>query len=403
MASITERITKDGRRTYRIRYRLAHGMPEHSKTWVPPESWSDKMIERELPKIAAAFERQCRNGNHQTRAEAKQAQLEEQQKNEKILTVSQYCARVFMPNKQLACTPNTIESFKANLRLHIEPFIGSIPMSEVGVADLSAILLQMQHTGFAHASVSKVYMLLSLIFKSAYMLDMIQANPMDRVQKPKQSKDEKAISEPEAYNTQELQSLIDFMRAEPLQWRVMVLLLIYTGCRKGEASSLQWQDVDFDAATITIARSLNYTKTEGIYTGTPKNGHTRVVDIPADLVQLLREHRKDQATRAISQWVFSQRNGEAIHPQSIVRYLHKVEQRTGLNHLHAHKLRHSFASLAIQSGADILSVSEILGHSDTSTTLRIYSHASQESKKRASNIFQNALSSYNKGEETAGQ
>lgn len=69
----------------------------------------------------------------------------------------------------------------------------------------------------------------------------------------------------------------------------------------------------------------------------------------------------------------------------------KFGERYGINDLHPHKLRHSFASVAITSGADIASVSEKLGHSDKAVTLRMYTHADAECMKRASNIFRDAL------------
>lgn len=80
-----------------------------------------------------------------------------------------------------------------------------------------------------------------------------------------------------------------------------------------------------------------------------------------------------------------------MHPQSPTRYLKKFSERYGIPGLHPHKLRHSFASVAITNGADIASVSEKLGHSDKAVTLRMYTHADQDSIKRASQIFRDAI------------
>ena len=71
--------------------------------------------------------------------------------------------------------------------------------------------------------------------------------------------------------------------------------------------------------------------------------------------------------------------------------MQKFAARYGIQELHPHKLRHSFASIAITNGADIASVSEILGHSDKAVTLRMYTHADQASMTRASNIFREAI------------
>lgn len=80
-----------------------------------------------------------------------------------------------------------------------------------------------------------------------------------------------------------------------------------------------------------------------------------------------------------------------MHPQSPTRYLKKFSERCGIPGLHPHALRHIFASIAITNGADVASVSEKLGHSDKAVTLRMYTHADQESMKRASQIFREAL------------
>ena len=80
-----------------------------------------------------------------------------------------------------------------------------------------------------------------------------------------------------------------------------------------------------------------------------------------------------------------------MHPQSPTHYLKMFAKRYKIEGLHPHKLRHSFASVAITNGADIASVSEKLGHTDKAVTLRMYTHADQESIKRASQIFRDAV------------
>ena len=91
-------------------------------------------------------------------------------------------------------------------------------------------------------------------------------------------------------------------------------------------------------------------------------------------------------------YVFTQEGSpEPIHPQSPARYLQNFARKYGVQGLHPHKLRHSFASIAITSGTDIASVSEKLGHTDKAVTLRMYTHADQESIKRASQIFRDAI------------
>lgn len=89
--------------------------------------------------------------------------------------------------------------------------------------------------------------------------------------------------------------------------------------------------------------------------------------------------------------MFTQQNGEPMHPQSPTRDLKKLFKKCGVPDLHPHKLRHTFASVAITAGADVANVSETLGHSDKAMTLRIYTHADAASRKRAAQIFRDAI------------
>ena len=86
-----------------------------------------------------------------------------------------------------------------------------------------------------------------------------------------------------------------------------------------------------------------------------------------------------------------------MHPQSPTRYLKKLSERYGIPDLHPHKLRHTFASIAITNGADVASVSEALGHSDKAVTLRMYTHASEESISQAAQIVREAIEKAGQG------
>ena len=191
---------------------------------------------------------------------------------------------------------------------------------------------------------------------------------------------------------EEVRHILSCLDKEPLKWRVLVRLLIDTGIRRGECCGLQWKYIDFQENTVTICGNLCYTPQKGVYLDTPKNGRSRTVDVDPDIMALLRALRSEQAAQAISSYVFTQDGSpDPMHPQSPTRYLKKFSKRYNVPDLHPHKLRHTFASIAITSGADVASVSEKLGHSDKAVTLRMYTHADQESMKRASQIFRDAL------------
>lgn len=250
----------------------------------------------------------------------------------------------------------------------------------------------MQSQGKAHGTCVKVYTILHSLFKMAYMSDVVTTNPMDKVERPRPRKDELKEKDVEAYTTEEVQRIFATLENEPLKWRIQLRLLIDTGIRRGECCGLQKKDIDFKANTITISGNLCYTPQKGNYLDTPKSGKVRTIDVDPEIISLLHELRREQANQAISAYVFTQPSSlEPMHPQSPARYMQKFSKRYNVPGLHPHKLRHTFASIAITNGADVASVSEKPGHSDKAVTLRMYTHADQESMKRASQIFRDAL------------
>lgn len=392
MASTRRKETKDGRAYYEIRCRVSRDRPELSTRWYVPEGWSKRAIERELAKQSAEFERKCQAGEVLSRSETKEKEAQEARERASILTVKDYAEQVFMPEKTIRCAENTRAFYQNQLDKHIFPAIGDFRLPEVTPAQLKALLLTMQKGKYSHSTNIAVYTTLHQIFKSAYMADLIERNPMDKVERPRQGKEKIRSNEVEAYTAGELSHMIDCLEKEPLKWRALVRLLIDTGCRRGEACGLQWKDIDFQKGQITIANNLLYTKEKGVYMTTPKSGKARTVDVAPEVLNLLRELRWEQAQSAISPFVFTQdESPEPMFPQSPTRYLQKFAKRYGISDLHPHKLRHSFASVAITNGADIASVSEKLGHANKGITLKMYTHADQESIKRAGDIFRQAL------------
>ena len=392
MASTRKRTTKDGQVFYEIRVSRGRGKSYLTTRWYPPDGWSQKAIDRALTKEMADFERRCHEGEVISRAEQKESNLQQKREAAKILTLKKFGEEVFMPTKTVTLSENARCTYQGNLTHWIYPALGDLKMPDITPANISALLLSMQSQGKAQATCVKVYTILRSLFKMAYMSDVITINPMDKVERPKPRKDELKERDVEAYTIDEVQRIFSALANEPLKWRVLLRLLIDTGIRRGECCGLQWKDIDFRANTITISGNLCYTPQKGIYLDTPKSGKVRTIDVDPEIISLLRELRQEQASQAISTYVFTQPNSpEPMHPQSPARYMQKFAKRYNVPGLHPHKLRHTFASIAITNGADVASVSEKLGHSDKAVTLRMYTHTDQESIKRAGDIFRKAL------------
>lgn len=398
MASTRKLTTKDGKVFFEISVSRGRGKSRLTRRWYPPEGWSRRAIERELTAVAAEFERQSDAGDVISRAEQRDKKAQAAVEAAKILTLRQYGERVFMPSKTITMSENSRANYQGYLDKRIYPALGEIKLPEITPAQISALLLDIQSEGKAQATVMKVYTILHSFFKMAYLGDMIDRNPMDKVERPKPRKDEVKADGLLAYTPAEVQKIITSLEQEPLKWRTLVHLLIDTGIRRGECCALQWKHINFESSAITIAGNLCYTSAKGVYLDTPKNGHTRTVYAGIHTLELLRQLRAEQTQKAISQYIFTKEGSpEPMHPQTPTRYLKKFSERYEVPGLHPHKLRHTFASIAITNGADVASVSEALGHSDKAVTLRMYTHADQESISHAAQIVREAIKKAGQG------
>lgn len=397
MASIKQMETKDGRRFFQISVSRGYGKAPYKTRWYWPDGWSKRTAEREAAKQAAAFELACQNGEVLNRAQTKEKAAQEAAEAAKLKTVRQYAEGVFLPTKSATFSENSRSSYQMFFDRHILPVLGDNLLTEVTPAMIQKLLVDFQKAGYAHASAIKLYNIIAGLFQMAFLDDSIHTNPMLRVKRPAPRKGEQVDEDGEkALTAPELAHVLDCAAQEPLKWQVYINLAADTGGRRGELCALRWSDIDWTAGAVTIKRNLQYTAQAGVFETTPKNGKSRVVDIGPETLSLLRQLQREQAEDCISKYVFTQDGTAApMHPQSPTRYFKKFGKKYGISNFHPHLLRHSSASIAITSGADVVSVSERLGHSDTAVTLRMYAHANEESIRRAGQIVRDALKAQN--------
>ena len=420
MASISKiQTTKDGRRFWLIQVSMGKGQSLRKSRFYWPEGKNGYPVAettaiRDRDRYAAEFERQCKAGEILSRKEKAEQEAARQAELAKIKTVKQYAESVFLPAKDVTVTENTKANYRMYFNKHIFPAIGENLLTDVTAAMLTKLLLDYQAAGHSHGSCIKLYNILNGLFEMAFLDDSIPLSPMLKVKRPAASKDESTKPETEkALTAQEADYLLSCIDSEYLEamehhkagfdkerkkvyaallWKVYVALSVDTGCRRGELCGLQWSDIDWKTKTITVSRNLQYTAQKGVYVAMPKNGKARAVDIGEDSAALLKLLQDEQSQHHLSPWVFSQEGtNEPIHPQSPTRFFKKFGDRHNIPDFHPHLLRHSAASIAITHGADVVSVSQRLGHSDTAVTLRMYAHANEESIRKAGQTMRQAI------------
>ncbi len=160
------------------------------------------------------------------------------------------------------------------------------------------------------------------------------------------------------------------------EFRCVLQVLITTGLRRGECLGLQWADIDFQNGTLTVNRSTTYTPECGITVAQPKTAHSvRTIPVVPSTLALLKQLQKQQerehpATILTGAFVFS-RPGKPFDPRdpsAITRHMKRFVRSARLPNVSPHDLRHTFATMAVSSGADVEAPSSIIGYTSLVTT-----------------------------------
>ncbi len=378
-------------------------------TYTPPEGWSKKAIERDLLKVIGEFEAACKRGEVLTKEQEKELalrQIEEakrlQAEEERKPTFEKY-TDLFMKEKSASFAPGTLENYRNVLRKASVVF-GSMKMENIDFLTVKQYIIDLQNNGtndfngkpLAHKTIIKHYIVLHALFENAVENKVIAVSPMQNMKRPKPRKDE-ANKEAVVYTEQEIQYIMECLNQEPLKWKALIMFAIDSGCRRGEIIGLKWEEIDFKTGRVNICRNAQYTAGKGTYISTPKNRKNRVIYLNPPVLKVLLEWKRQQALLHFSQRIpnngfcFTQDDGRMMNPQAPTAYLSRFGKKYNLPGIHPHALRHTMATLSIANGADIVSISEKLGHAEPSITLNVYSHANEEAQQRANEVLAEAI------------
>lgn len=201
------------------------------------------------------------------------------------------------------------------------------------------------------------------------------------------------------FQPEEITAILDALEQEPIKWQTIIHLLIVTGCRRGEIMGLKWEKVDLKNRKLRIDTALLYSQHGGIYETTTKTGNQRLLTIPQETVDLLRQYKAWQTEQRMANgdrwketgYLFTKDDGSACDPDTITAWLNSFSKRHGLPHINPHAFRHTVASVLIANGTDVVTVSKQLGHANVSTTEGFYSHIIGENKEKAADCIANVM------------
>lgn len=253
-----------------------------------------------------------------------------------------------------------------------------------------------EQRGLSGASTNKLKLNLSAIFTAAVKKEIMHRNPCKLVTPPK------IDTAPAAYlNEQQCHELLDLLSQQPdFQFEVIINLFIASGIRAGELSALYWEDINLETGMMFIRHTLVKVGGEYVRQEPKTMDSTRRIILPEYITGLLKKHKALQTERRFklgTAWkdknlVFTNLSGGFYLGTNMNNKLKRIIAGTDLpQDLHLHSMRHTHASLLINSDVAARVIADRLGHSTTKTTLDTYSHVFAESEARAMQAVDMAL------------
>ncbi|MEU3772394.1 site-specific integrase [Streptomyces sp. NPDC032472] len=279
-------------------------------------------------------------------------------------------------------TPATYEKYEAHVRLYLEPMIGSKRLESLGVTDVRGFLKRLEARTTA-ATAKEAHRVLRSALSAACREELITRNVAKLVEPPRA-----ASRELSPWSLDETLDFLAASRRDPLY--AAFVLAIAMGLRRGEIVGLRWSDIDLDKRVLHV-RNQTQRRRGVLYDGDPKSRRRRVVPLPGLCVAPLRWHRMRQAeirAKAGDEWedsghVFVTRSGRPVEPRNVYRSFTRVAQAAGLRVIRLHDARHGTATLLTAAGVAPRVVMEILGHSQISVTMNVYTHVVQDTQREA--------------------
>jgi integrase len=305
-------------------------------------------------------------------------------------------------------SPATLASYRKNIRLHIDPYLGALAIARLTGSMVDAWMRKLEASGRADGqgglsarTVRYVYTILRSALGDAVKQGRLSVNPTDRSTPPSPS--EARPPEMQAWTAAELGRFLGWAEAQDPDLAMGWRLLAATGMRRGEALALRWRDVDLDAGRLAVRRSVGVVKTKGagerLVEGSTKTGRSRVVDLDAGTVAALRAYRAARGLLALDlvrdpALVLSNLDGTHRHPERFSRRFsgqvaqaRKALGEERLPGIRLHDLRHTHASLLLADGVPVKVVSERLGHASATITLTVYQHVHPGMGRQAADRF----------------
>ena len=283
--------------------------------------------------------------------------------------------------------PSTLNGYRRYADLYIKPYLGDKQISKITPADVQKMYEVLkargrvkEHAQYGHqlsgSMVHSIHTMFHEAMKAAKESHIIAKNPTENIPVPKANPKPKQI-----LNDDQLEQFMEAIKHDAV-WHDFFYTELTTGLRRGELCGLMWADFDEAAGTLAVRRTIHMEKGGRLVAGATKTGRgTRNILLPASTAQLLSERKK----HSWSEWIFPNplKPESPTNPRSAYGHLKALLDSAGLPNIWFHDLRHTFATNALEHGMDIKTLSTIIGHVTSATTLNVYAHVTDTMRENA--------------------
>ena len=310
-------------------------------------------------------------------------------------TVGQWMEVWFENYARVKVRPSSHQTYRGYLENHIKPNIGQIPLEKLTSLELQKLYKKLlekgrvdrlesrhQAKGLSPKTVRNIHQIISSAMKLAQEQKLIIGNPAEGCALPRLEH-----REMQTLPVEQLQSFLG--EAKDSGVFELYYLELATGLRRGELLGLKWEDIDLERGDLRVKRQIARINGEVVEAPLKTKNAYRTLPLAEDTVSVLLEQKKKVGD---SPWVFPSPAGGPLSPDSVLHMLHRVLKRAGLPSLRFHDLRHTFATLALQNGVDVKTVSGMLGHFSAGFTLDTYAHVTTASQRQAAKTMGGILS-----------
>ncbi|MGJ4850542.1 tyrosine-type recombinase/integrase [Bacillota bacterium Meth-B3] len=274
--------------------------------------------------------------------------------------------------------PGTYANYRRNLTHHILPLLGDVPMDRLTSGQIQEAV-ELWQKRLAASTLRGVFRMLKAMLSAAAERGLLTHNPCQSIRLPKGK-----TRPPRVLTVSEQKRLEEAVRHSG---NCEYLLCLYTGLRVGELCALRWADVDFAGRMLRVRHAAQriHAKRAGRKTAlvmaTPKSESSqRDIPLPDFLMKMLKALKAESGDCA---FVFKSAAGEMRDPRTMQQQLGRICKASGLQGVHMHTLRHSFATRCLEKGIRVEVLSALLGHSSPQITLKYYAHCTPEAKRHS--------------------